>query len=381
MNNGKKDILILMGRYLPGYKDGGPVRSIKNLTDFLGEEYNFMVLTCDRDHGDTKPYPNIKANDWNQVGKTKVYYVPPKGFTFKTIYKLSKYADLLYICGCFNDYAINALILKRFGIIKKPVVIAAMGLFSPKEFHLKYKKKKAFTTFFNLAGMFKDIYWSVTSEMELRELRQQIKVDNNFFIAQDLPRKVNTKPIVKNKESGKLKVVFISRIAPKKNLIGVIQILKQVKSDIEFTIYGSKHIPEYWKECEKELKNLPSNIKWHYGGIIDSEQVVEVLKEQHVLLFPTLGENYGHVIQEALSAGCPSIISDQTPWGDLEKNGAGFVYPVDNKQSFINAVESYANLNKEQFYNCSNKALAYAFNNSNNKVEKTGYRKIFELKG
>ena len=44
MSDGRKDILIIMGRYLPGYKDGGPVRSIKNLTDFLGKEYNFKIL-------------------------------------------------------------------------------------------------------------------------------------------------------------------------------------------------------------------------------------------------------------------------------------------------------------------------------------------------
>ena len=50
MTDGRRDILIIMGRYLPGYKDGGPVRSIKNLTDFLGKEYNFKILTCDRDH-------------------------------------------------------------------------------------------------------------------------------------------------------------------------------------------------------------------------------------------------------------------------------------------------------------------------------------------
>ena len=68
MTDGRKDILIIMGRYLPGYKDGGPIRSIKNLTDFLGKEYNFKILTCDRDHGDTEAYPNIKVNGWNRVG-------------------------------------------------------------------------------------------------------------------------------------------------------------------------------------------------------------------------------------------------------------------------------------------------------------------------
>ena len=59
----KKVILIITGRYLPGYKDGGPVRSVKNLVDCLGEEYQFRILTCDRDHGDTQPYPNVKVNE------------------------------------------------------------------------------------------------------------------------------------------------------------------------------------------------------------------------------------------------------------------------------------------------------------------------------
>ena len=162
MTDGRRDILIIMGRYLPGYKDGGPVRSIKNLTDFLGKEYNFKILTCDRDHGDTESYPNIKVNGWNRVGNADVYYVPPKGFSQKLIVELAGQVDLVYVCGCFNDYAINTLIANRLGKIKAPIVVAAMGLFSPKEFQLKYKKKKTFTTLFNMLGIFKNIYWSAT---------------------------------------------------------------------------------------------------------------------------------------------------------------------------------------------------------------------------
>ncbi|EPZ59915.1 putative glycosyl transferase, group 1 [[Clostridium] sordellii ATCC 9714] len=101
-----------------------------------------MILTCDRDHGDIEPYPNIKVNDWNEIGKAKVYYVPPKGFKFSIIKKLSKQVDIIYCCGCFNDYAINTLLLNRIGLIKPPLVVASMGLFSPLEFSLKYKKKK-----------------------------------------------------------------------------------------------------------------------------------------------------------------------------------------------------------------------------------------------
>ena len=377
MTDGKKDILIIMGRYLPGYKDGGPVRSIKNLVDYLGDEYNFKILTCDRDHGDTESYPNIKVNDWNEVGNAKVYYVPPKGFKSKLIKKLSNEVDLVYCCGCFNDYAINTLILKRFNMIKVPVVVAAMGLFSPMEFRLKYLKKKTFTTVFNLTGMFKKIYWSATSQMEIDEIKQQVRCKDNFFIAEDLPRKVDETHIVKEKEVGKLKVVWISRIAPKKNLKGAIEILQNVKSNIEFTIYGPIHNEEYWNECLVELNKLPSNIKWTWKGNVDSENVVEELKSHHVFLFPTLGENYGHVIQEALSAGCPTILSDQTPWQNIEKYGAGYIYDLQNTIKFVEVLEKYAQMDVHEFNKIVNQSLNYIIENNKNKRCKIGYIKIF----
>ncbi len=382
MTDGRKDILIIMGRYLPGYKDGGPVRSIKNLTDFLGREYNFKILTCDRDHGDTEPYPNIKVNNWNHVGNADVYYVPPKGFSQKLIVKLTKQVDLVYVCGCFNDYAINTLIANRLGMIKVPVVIASMGLFSPREFHLKYKKKKCFITTFNILGMFKNIYWSATSVLEISEIRQQVWAKKSqFFIAEDLPRKVDEMPIIKEKKPGELDVVWISRIAPKKNLKTAIEILEQVKSNINFTIYGSIHAQEYWDECKEELKKLPDNVKWEYRGNVASEEVVETLKNYHVFLFPTLGENYGHVIQEALSAGCPVILSNQTPWNNLEKYDVGYVFPLEKMNLFAEAIEKYANFKSTEWSKLVNAAQKYAIENSNTKVEITGYRMIFDKLG
>ena len=375
----KRKILIIMGRYLPGYKDGGPVRSIKNLVDYLGDEYEFRILTCDRDHGDTQPYPNIRVNGWNPVEKTMVYYVSPHGFTKTLIKKLSNEVDLVYVCGCFNDYAINTLILKRFNIIRKPVVVAAMGLFSPMAFQIKYKKKKVFTSIFNWFGLFKNIYWSATSKMEVHEICQQIKaVPNQFYIAEDLPRMVDPTPIVKEKQVDQLSVCWISRIVPKKNLMQAIEILSGMKSKVDFAIYGPAEDAEYRKECQSKLEHLPNNVSWHYKGIVESECVVDTLKQHHVFLFPTLGENYGHVIQEALSAGCPCILSNQTPWQDLEKKGVGYVYKLDELQKFVNALESYAAMDQKAFNDCVQAAHQYAIKNSNEKAKSTGYRKIFD---
>ena len=48
----KVKILIFVGYYLPGYKGGGALRTIVNLVQHLGEEFDFWIVTRDRDLGD-----------------------------------------------------------------------------------------------------------------------------------------------------------------------------------------------------------------------------------------------------------------------------------------------------------------------------------------
>ena len=125
------------------------------------------------------------------------------------------------------------------------------------------------------------------------------------------------------------------------------------------------------------MKKLPPNISWEYKGLVDSEKVVQTLRPYHVFLFPTLGENYGHVIQEALSAGCACILSDQTPWNDLEENDVGFVYPLKQIDDYVKAVDHYAEM--PEFDTIAEKAIHYIAGKSNQKVKNTGYTKIFEV--
>lgn len=377
MTNCKKDILIIMGRYLPGYKGGGPTRSIANLVENLGNEYNFKILAYDRDYGDTEAYSDIIKDRWNKVGNAEVFYIKPKGFTFKVLKQMVKDIDIVYLCGCFNDYAIKILIMKKINMIKQPVIIAAMGLFSPMAFRIKYIKKKSFINIFNVLGMFKNIYWSATSEMEKKEIEELISTNNNVFIAQDLPRKVSGKDVIKIKNDNKLNIIFLSRISKKKNLKYAIQILQHVKSSVKFNIYGPVEDKLYWEDCKIELDRLPRNIEWEYGGAIEPNKILKVFKKGHIFLFPTLGENYGHVIQEALSAGCSCIISDQTPWQDLDKYNIGRVIPLENKDKFINEIEYYSRLTEDELQEIAIRCVDYAKDKSNSKDLVDAYKEIF----
>lgn len=370
-----KTIAILCGRYLPGYKDGGPIRTIENLVECLGKEYHFLIITNDRERGDSKPYEGIVYNRPNKVGQAIVYYLKPGGFTGSAIEKLTKKADLIYICGPYNDYAIKTLLLKRIGKIKQPVVVAPMGSFSEGAYSIKKLKKSIFIKVCKVAGIFKKITWSVTTEAEKKDTCYIIDRDAKCIVAEDLPRKIGKFAFAPRNE--KLKIIFISRICVMKNLLYAIEILKLVKGEVVFDIYGPIEDKKYWEKCKDELKNLPSNIEWHYRGPIRSENVPEMFSQYEAFLFPTMGENFGHVIYESLSSGCIPIISDKTPWGDIEKVGCGKVVPLADYSKFVSAVQELVNLDQEALEKTRKMAYQYASNKYKESVRNSGYKIIF----
>ena len=372
-----KKVLILMGRYLPGYKDGGPVRTIKNLTDILGSEYNIRIMCHDRDHGDLECYPNIAVNAYNKIGNASVFYVKNGEFKFKTILKEIKKVDVVYCCGPYNNYAIKVMILKRLELFKQKLFVASMGSFSRGALSLKNKKKKVFLTLMKQIGLFKNVIWSVTSSVEEEELKNVIGKQAKCIIAEDLPR-IEKIDHIYQKEENHLKVVFISRIAKKKNLLGAIEIISNLLNiAIQFDIYGPIEDNDYWNECKQQLELLPSNISWDYKGECNSDNVIDTLSNYDVFLFPTLGENFGHVISEALIAGCLPIISDQTPWLDLEECKCGNVISLDNQNLFIKALERYSAMDQKEFSYYVNNAQNYIKVKNEESIKNTGYREIF----
>jgi hypothetical protein len=55
-------VLVLLPTYLPGYLAGGPIRSIANMVDALGDEFEFRIVTSDRDHKARTPYDGSRSN-------------------------------------------------------------------------------------------------------------------------------------------------------------------------------------------------------------------------------------------------------------------------------------------------------------------------------
>jgi glycosyltransferase involved in cell wall biosynthesis len=65
------------------------------------------------------------------------------------------------------------------------------------------------------------------------------------------------------------------------------------------------------------------------------------------------------VILEALLAGCPVLLSDQTPWRDLSVKCAGFDLPLNEAEKFHRAIEEFAAMDHREFAKWSAGARNY----------------------
>ena len=201
--------------------------------------------------------------------------------------------------------------------------------------------------FKKLFKLLNKIHFQSTSDEETEGIMKHLGIDKNkIHFMTNIPSIPKDRSIYVNKVEGKANLIFISRIVPKKNLHSALDYLNNVKGNLNFDIYGSLEDEMYWKECEKKVKELPSNIHVEYKGLISHDQVHETLKKYDAFLFPTLSENFGHVIAEALMVGCPVIISDQTPWTDVNDIDGGWSLPLNDSKSFVDAIQSIVNANE-----------------------------------
>lgn len=380
-------VLIINPFYLPGYKSGGPQRTVENIAEIFGATNDIYILTQDHDMGSDEHYSGIDNNKWIKMGNAEVMYVSSKEFKWSAIKKAYFHFDLIYSCGMFEKNTIALLLLHRFFRKKygknKKIYVAPMGVFSPAAFNnASYKKKVIFVDTYKKIKAFKTIIWSFTTESEVKQAENILGYRFNkdeYIIAEDIPRLVdfeyyNGKIKNYNKIKNKLNLVYISRISPQKNLIYALQILNnRYQGEINFDIYGPLEDISYWEKSETLMKKLPLNIHTRYCGELIPDDVVDVLSKYDAFLLPTKGENFGHIIYESMAVGCIPIISNRTPW---KENGI-ISHDLDDISKFVDDINKLLKMETEEIQKRKYLVQEYAKEKYIYSVENSGYKQIF----
>lgn len=333
----------------------------------LGDEFDFRIVTADRDAFDTEPYDRVAINTWNTVGRAKVFYASPSMQSLNCLARLMRETPhhLFYLNSFFDPvFTVRPLLARVLGLAPKlPTIIAPRGEFSQGALKLKAWKKHLYFWISKIGGLYLDLRWQASSEHEVEDIRRALgKTAKIIVIAPDLPTTVHVGlgEGVALSGGGPLRVVFLSRITPIKNLDFVLRVLMRVSAPVELSIYGVIEDDTHWRRCKDLIKALPEHVAVRYYGAIGHDQVADVLSKHHLFFLPTRGENYGHAIHEALSAGLPVLISDQTPWKDLEARGVGWDLPLTAPEAFVAAIQEQALLGLEERMEQTRRATEYA---------------------
>lgn len=359
MKLAKKRLLILTDWYTPAVKAGGPVRSVSAIVDALKSEFDISVLTSDRDFGDTIPFNGIEANSWIQKKDYRVQYISPNRLesTIKSETELEY--DKVYLNSLFSKHFTINVLRSLNKSRKSSVVLAPRGMLAQNALGLKRVKKKVFLTLAKTTRLFSNIIWHASTDLEKQEIlaifpsAEVISLEN---LAACKPSEFQ--PI--SKEVGVLKMVFVSRISPKKNLLFLLELLDNFQNEnITLDIYGPKEDINYWEKCQSKIGTLKGVT---YKGVLQHDELQTTLCKYHLFVLPTLNENFGHIILEALNSSLPLLLSDNTPWLQLKEKGIGASLSLKNADEWVIVIKSFLKMNEENYGIVRQKAWQYGQN-------------------
>lgn len=353
-------VLTFIGYYLPGYKGGGPIKTIKNLVDQVGDDLSFKIITGDRDLGDIFPYNSVNCGTWNKVGSADVLYIQPGFKGHKQIIKVfnNRQYDIVYLNSFFSvRFSFIPMLIAK--VLGQKIVLGPKGEFSGGALSLKAKKKKVFVKLYKALRLYHGTVFQASSEYEAKDIIRVLGPKVDVFIAEDVGSQefLEVLPV---RNSNVLNAVFVSRISPMKNLLAALEILQEVKQSVSYHIYGPVEDADYWDKCEAIINMLPKNIQVEYKGELKPEDVVTIISAYDIFFMPTKGENYGHVIAEALCAGLPLLISDATPWRNLQEQGIGWDLSLSNPNAFSAAIDELALMSLEEHRQMRENVLEWA---------------------
>ena len=344
------EIVICARHFPPAYRSGGPPRSLGGLVKVLREEFTFRVLTMANDRTDRKAMPGVVPNTWSSWGPAKVRYgTNPWRVAIEVALSCRAAGPprVIYLNSFFDiHFTLLPLVAMRLIASKTPVVLAPRGEFSPGALSLKPRKKAAYQALLRRSGLLQNVRWQASTGDELADIKRQVGPSAQVVIARnlrevpDLPVQIDVRP-----RAGTFRIAHLSRITRMKNLGGLIRALGLCQSgDFQLTIAGPVVEEGYWSDCRRLIAELDLGSRTHYVGEVEPETVIPFLSDFDLFALPTLGENFGHVVLEALLAGTPVLVSDRTPWGAVADRGAGAVVDIRDPRTIADAIDRIAAL-------------------------------------
>lgn len=331
-------ILVLLPVFRPGFDATGPNQSTANMIRGLSDRFRFRVLA--------DAVPGETVGEWMDYGgierlPMRLGPLGPEGL--EQVINSTPHAALIANGFFDRTYTMPALVLRRLGRVpRNPLILAPRGEFASGALKISAVRKRVYRAVAKATGLLEGVTYQVTDEREAEDARRFLGAGTPVAITPNI-RMLPALPEHQPRPAGApLRVAFLGRISPIKNLDYALERLAEADVPVEFTLFGPADDAAYWELCQQKIAALPPSVRVTHRGSIPNETVIPTMAGQDLLLLPTGGENYGHAIVDSLVAGTPVLISDRTRWHGLAEAGCGWDLPLDRPQAFTAALREAA---------------------------------------
>lgn len=331
-------LIVITDHYRPARASGGIVTALENILGELACHKSILVITKNNDLGSKTPLVQ-DSNKWKKQGRIRVNYSLSLAKLYFLIYVLLNTRNTnFYFPSFFSPLStILPLIILKLRTVVSPscninVCVAASGQLYETAVARKRLKKRAFFKISSLIGLYNNTTIIYSSDLErnssvLNEFKHKTKsvIVPNFLSKDKYYRNINStrlnRDFLSNEEQ--INLLFVGRIHRIKRIEAIIEHIKaaKFKKKVIINICGLIEDESYWRELTSSVKKLSEvNVQIEYHGLLDEEALSRSYRNADCLCLLSETENYSYVVPEALSCGCPVIISDGVFWSQFEED-------------------------------------------------------------
>lgn len=356
-------VLVLSSFFAPAYLAGGPVQTLNALVRAAPDGVGVDVVTTNRDLGVPGPI-DVTSEEWVKRHKAAIWYTLG---TFSSVLRGFREAsrrrpDIVYVNSFFDPkFSLLPQILARLTLFRGArILVAPRGELNMGALALRSRKKRSFLKMYRLLGFANRVIWHASTDLEADDIRREFGEGARIIVRQNdtlLPA-VPAERLVRSE--GPCRLVFASRLSEKKRLDMLLRALSLVEGDYSLRVVGMFEDPAYEKLCRDLAAAEPLRRNVVFVGSATRDRVLDEMADADAFVFPTAGENFGHVVAEALSMSCPVIASDHTPWSPVLQGGGGIVVKDDAPESYAMVIGQFIR-NGEDCWDHASREAGVAF--------------------
>ncbi|MEP2758487.1 MAG: glycosyltransferase [Hyphomicrobiales bacterium] len=324
---------------------GGPSQTVTNLTDHLSNqsEFDIGLISQSRTSGkivrcseNSTVLRNIAYSNYDMSLSLGLPH--KKALAFSVVERKPK---ILHQHGIWHPASRSAASISRANAI--PLVIHPRGMLEPWALKFKAWKKRLAMKLYQNEDLLSARLFFATSEQEMLSIRslgytQPVAViPNGVFQLDTLLSDSNYHRI--QWKSEKNKIVFMSRLHPKKGLELLLEAWNLAHHPDWLLQIAGPDESGYTKKLQNLICKYDLNDSVELIGEVSGKSKSDLLGNARIFILPSYSENFGVVVAEALSFGVPVITTTGTPWDSLRDRDCGW-WVDPNVQSLTSAIRA-----------------------------------------